>query len=48
MAKEPKDNTAQDAGKKAALGAALESIEKQFGKGAIMKLGEAHAVNVGA
>jgi recombination protein RecA len=29
-------------GKSKALGLAMESIEKQFGKGAIMKLGEAH------
>lgn len=33
-------------GKSKALGMALESIEKQFGKGSIMKLGEAHKVNV--
>ena len=33
-------------GKSKALGLALETIEKQFGKGSIMKLGEAHAVNV--
>lgn len=33
-------------GKTKALGLALETIEKQFGKGSIMKLGEAHAVNV--
>lgn len=33
-------------GKSKALGLALESIEKQFGKGSIMKLGEAHAVSV--
>ncbi|HVX24337.1 MAG TPA: recombinase RecA [Candidatus Saccharimonadales bacterium] len=30
-------------GKSKALGLAMETIEKQFGKGAIMKLGEAHA-----
>ena len=30
-------------GKTKALGAALDQIEKQFGKGAIMKLGESHA-----
>lgn len=30
-------------GKKKALGLALEQIEKQFGKGSIMKLGESHA-----
>lgn len=33
-------------GKTKALGLALETIEKQFGKGSIMKLGEAHAVQV--
>ncbi|HSW85370.1 MAG TPA: recombinase RecA [Candidatus Saccharimonadales bacterium] len=33
-------------GKVKALGLALETIEKQFGKGAIMKLGEAHATAV--
>ncbi len=37
------DNTKADAvqdGKSKALGLALETIEKQFGKGSIMKLGE--------
>jgi recombination protein RecA len=34
------------AGKSKALGLALETIEKQFGTGAIMKLGEAHRTNV--
>lgn len=33
-------------GKTKALGLALETIEKQFGKGSIMKLGDAHKVNV--
>jgi recombination protein RecA len=33
-------------GKAKALGLALETIEKQFGKGSIMKLGESHTVNV--
>jgi recombination protein RecA len=37
---------AEGDGKSKALGLALETIEKQFGKGSIMKLGEAHAVNV--
>jgi recombination protein RecA len=32
----------QNSGKDKALGLALESIEKQFGKGSIMKLGDAH------
>ncbi len=36
----------QTEGKQKALGLALEAIEKQFGKGSIMKLGEAHKVNV--
>jgi len=38
--------TSDAEGKSKALGLALETIEKQFGKGSIMKLGEAHAVNV--
>jgi recombination protein RecA len=33
-------------GKTKALGLALETIEKQYGKGSIMKLGEAHKINV--
>jgi recombination protein RecA len=33
-------------GKQKALGLALETIEKQFGKGSIMKLGDAYAVKV--
>lgn len=33
-------------GKTKALGLALETIEKQFGKGSIMKLGEAHKTTV--
>src|ERR1700744_6288865 len=40
------DPIGQTDGKTKALGLALETIEKQFGKGSIMKLGEAHAVNV--
>lgn len=36
----------QTEGRTKALGLALEQIEKQFGKGSIMKLGEAHKVNV--
>lgn len=35
-----------ESGKTKALGLALETIEKQFGKGSIMKLGEAHKVQV--
>lgn len=41
-AKDTKDTGASE-GKTKALGLALETIEKQFGKGSIMKLGEAHA-----
>lgn len=40
-----KDSAATD-GKAKALGLALETIEKQYGKGSIMKLGEAQAANV--
>lgn len=36
------EETSQESGKSKALGLALETIEKQFGKGSIMKLGEAH------
>ncbi len=49
VAKEDKKDSAKEGageGKTKALGLALDSIEKQFGKGSIMKLGEAHAVNV--
>ena len=35
-----------DQGKLKALGLAMEQIEKQFGNGAIMKLGESHRANV--
>lgn len=45
--KDTKDSGASaPEGKTKALGLALDSIEKQFGKGAIMKLGEAHATAV--
>jgi recombination protein RecA len=45
--KQPKaSSTAESNGKVKALGLALESIEKQFGKGSIMKLGEAHIAAV--
>ena len=37
---------AQSEGKNKALGLALETIEKQFGKGSIMNLGEEHKVQV--
>lgn len=45
MAKADKQTT-ENEGKSKALGLALETIEKQFGKGSIMKLGEAHKTNV--
>lgn len=45
MAKSEEKSTEKD-GKAKALSLALESIEKQFGKGSIMKLGEAHKTNV--
>jgi len=35
-----------DSGKQKALGLAVETIEKQFGKGSIMKMGDAYARNV--
>ncbi len=43
-----KDSTTENqaSGKSKALGLALETIEKQFGKGSIMKLGESTRVNV--
>jgi recombination protein RecA len=44
--KTAKADVAQAEGKSKALGLALDTIEKQFGKGSIMKLGEAHRVNV--
>jgi len=40
-----KDSSATE-GKEKALGLAMETIEKQFGKGSIMKLGEAYSANV--
>ncbi|MEO8104837.1 MAG: recombinase RecA [Candidatus Saccharibacteria bacterium] len=43
-AKEPKETVLD--GKAKALGIALEAIEKQFGKGSIMKLGDAHNTQV--
>ena len=46
-AKEAKGaSNAMSEGKTKALGLALETIEKQFGKGSIMKLGERHDVDV--
>jgi recombination protein RecA len=43
--KDSKTESQKD-GKDKALGLALEAIEKQFGKGSIMKLGEAHKAQV--
>jgi len=43
--KEPKTEGAPE-GKVKALGLAMETIEKQFGKGSIMKLGESHPAAV--
>jgi recombination protein RecA len=40
------DSKAVSEGKNKALGLALETIEKQFGKGSIMKLGETPAIEV--
>src|SRR5665213_952370 len=45
MASDKKDAKVSE-GKSKALGLALETIEKQFGKGSIMKLGEATSTNV--
>src|SRR3712207_4425676 len=41
---EPKSK--DEGGKTQALGLAVDQIEKQFGKGTIMRLGEDHHVNV--
>lgn len=41
-----KTAVAEETGKNKALGLALESIEKQFGKGSIMKLGDSYKVAV--
>ncbi|MEO6761384.1 MAG: recombinase RecA [Candidatus Saccharimonadales bacterium] len=40
------DKPTDSEGRSKALGLAMETIEKQFGKGSIMKLGENHTVNV--
>jgi recombination protein RecA len=45
-AKTTKTEDAQIDGKQKALGLALETIEKQFGKGSIMRLGEGHRAHV--
>lgn len=44
--KEMQEKAGDSAGKSKALGLAMETIEKQFGKGAIMKLGESHQAAV--
>jgi recombination protein RecA len=44
--KPAKEQSREQSGKTKALGLALDTIEKQFGKGSIMKLGEQHKVNV--
>src|SRR6188474_1698960 len=40
------DKNSAKEGKSKALGLALETIEKQYGKGSIMKMGDAHKANV--
>ena len=46
MADKATKTSDQDSGKSKALGLALETIEKQFGKGSIMKLGDSYKVAV--
>jgi recombination protein RecA len=46
MAQKKTTDAPAPSGKSQALDLALSQIEKQFGKGSIMRLGEAHAVNV--
>jgi recombination protein RecA len=46
VANTKKSDQTENTGKSKALGLALETIEKQFGKGSIMKLGEAHKTHV--
>ncbi len=46
MAQKKTTDVPATGGKSQALDLALAQIEKQFGKGSIMRLGEAHAVNV--
>ena len=45
-AKKSKDEQAQTEGRSKALGLALDTIEKQFGKGSIMKLGDSYKTQV--
>lgn len=44
--KEPVKKETKESGKSQALSLALDNIEKQFGKGSIMRLGDAHKVAV--
>lgn len=46
MADKKDDSAKQASGKSQALNLAIDQIEKQFGKGSIMRLGEAHKVDV--
>lgn len=46
MADKKDDSGKQASGKSQALNLAIDQIEKQFGKGSIMRLGEAHKVDV--
>jgi recombination protein RecA len=46
MAQAKDEAKEQTSGKSKALGLALDQIEKQFGKGSIMKLGDSHKVQV--
>ena len=46
MAKEKKEETAVNTDKLKALQAAMEKIEKSYGKGAIMTLGNDHIENI--
>jgi recombination protein RecA len=41
-----KKSSKEQSGKTQALGLALDTIEKQFGKGSIMKMGDAHKIKV--
>ncbi len=48
MAKEPATRPANDAAKSKALDLAMKQIDKQFGKGAVMKMGDAPPVEMDA
>ncbi len=47
-AKEPKYTVAETASRKKALDAALEQVEKVYGKGSIMRLGQVEKTDIGA